>query len=444
MSILRGRCTKVRAWMAVATTVGAVAATIGGAGAARADYGPRTYNNGKGDVVCVGSDTVQIMGNFLADGNPSGNAGFNTATGQTYKFLSLDATADANVRVAYAITSTVANPQPLDPSVDLRAGQKPQNRPNGSGSGYNALNADVTTTGRNEQINCVRGSALANQTQYDTANTNGWGGYHTVRAATDTVRVAVLAPSGGVAATNAPAHLSRAQLSFIYSVTGTVAPQWSAIPGGYVPPNPSAAPGTPGNCATCPIVALLPQNGSGTRGTFIADLQAAGCVCTSFGSWINQQSEENDPSAITNGSDPADTIIPFSSDRLDLWNSGFFLNPHTKYNNILGAPLTPGVVQTADGIASDGNNSYKDVRGLYFTWRAVDDSDQPWNNSTLNWVRALFLGPSSGTATTGLASGGAKNLINAASGGTQVYSFLDCGSGGPTGWAAAGCVNVVL
>src|SRR5438552_17707254 len=88
-------------------------------GTARADYGPSGYDpaTGKGDVVCVGSDTLQFLGNFLADGSFLGKAGFNAAGAKHDKLVSLDATGDAEARFSYAQTQTasVLTPAPLDP-----------------------------------------------------------------------------------------------------------------------------------------------------------------------------------------------------------------------------------------------------------------------------------------------------------------------------------------
>src|SRR5882672_545381 len=79
------------------TLLGVVLAFFGNvlfAGVARADYGPSSYdpNTGKGDVVCVGSDTLQFLGNFLADGSAFGKAGYNSNGAKHDKLVSLDAT----------------------------------------------------------------------------------------------------------------------------------------------------------------------------------------------------------------------------------------------------------------------------------------------------------------------------------------------------------------
>src|SRR2546423_95784 len=94
------RTSKARALATRITALGVTVGVFGSvllAGPASADYGPGGYlgSSGKGDIVGVGSDTVQYIGDFLADGDALGHAGFNAAGGK-YKFLSFDATADAN------------------------------------------------------------------------------------------------------------------------------------------------------------------------------------------------------------------------------------------------------------------------------------------------------------------------------------------------------------
>ena len=87
------RLSKLAAGFAGVVTVSATLALL--PSAAFADYGPSPS-----DVVGVGSDTVQAAGNFVADGDYTGDAGYNTA-GNLNKFISIDATADANTRLAY-------------------------------------------------------------------------------------------------------------------------------------------------------------------------------------------------------------------------------------------------------------------------------------------------------------------------------------------------------
>lgn len=97
----------------VAGTVGALGISLLAAGPAFADYAPS--NN---DTVAVGSDTLQFAGDFVADGDANGIAGYNS-TGNPNKFVNFDAIPDANARLAYGEagatgfiavpTSTVSN-----------------------------------------------------------------------------------------------------------------------------------------------------------------------------------------------------------------------------------------------------------------------------------------------------------------------------------------------
>lgn len=406
---------KSREGIARLTLIGVVLAFFGNVllvGAARADYGPSGYDpaTGKGDVVCVGSDTLQFLGNFLADGSPFGHAGFNANGSKHDKLVSVDATGDATARFSYAETQTATSvtPSALDPTVVLRAQQVPAQRPNGSGAGYNALINDVTTTAQ-EKINCVRGSSYPSQNNFNSAVNNGWGGLHVVRAATETLAVAA------ANTTNAPAGLSDAELVPIYQ---GVSQTWGDIPG-YAGP-----------CPACAIVPMVPQVGSGTRNTFLGDLQTInGGIPVVLGPNVKQNIEENDPFSIT-GLSPTDApnaIVPFSGGRLNLWNKGYIHNPHTAFNNNPfpgGATQTPGVSQLL-GTAPDGNVAYSDVRGLFISWRASDDNAPFWSNNstTANWVHVLFLGTTSflGRSITG------SGPVNDSGATYGVGTYQDCG-----------------
>jgi hypothetical protein len=172
--------------------IGLVAATLVGAalrigvGTAYADYSPNP-----GDVVGVGSDTLQYMLDFLADGDAYGHLGYNTTLHNKYKLVNIDATADANARLAYGVdggqtgqgtctpgtgstsgtgnatTTNAGIPCVLNPTVVLRAGTQPVQRPNGSGAGVKALVQDIEA-GHNlpatEVINYARASAVQEQT----------------------------------------------------------------------------------------------------------------------------------------------------------------------------------------------------------------------------------------------------------------------------------------
>src|SRR3954453_19671040 len=122
---------------------------------ATADYAPAPL-----DVVGAGSDTVQNIMDFAADGKGV-SPGYNP-TGNPYKLVSLDATGDANDRAVYGRSSTT----PLKLSVVYRAGASPQQRANGSGAGLAAL---LNDTGSNETINWVRNSRLPKVSENATA-----------------------------------------------------------------------------------------------------------------------------------------------------------------------------------------------------------------------------------------------------------------------------------
>jgi hypothetical protein len=402
------------------TLLGTVLAFFGNVlfvGVARADYGPSTYdpNTGKGDVVCVGSDTLQFLGNFVADGSAFGKAGYNADGAKHDKLVSLDATGDAEARFSYAETQTVTSLTPiaLDPSVVVRAGQVPAQRPNGSGAGYNALINDVTTTAQ-EKINCVRGSSYPSAQNFtdaqNAATGHPWGGLHVVRAATEQLGIAA------ANTTNAPAGLSDAELVNIYQ---GVYVNWGDIPG-YAGP-----------CPACAIVPMIPQPGSGTRNTFLADLQKFNAnTPVTLAASVRQGIEENDPFSITslNATDAPNAIVPFSGGRLNLWNKGYFHNPHTPFSNSPfpgGATLSAGITLKT-GAAPDAAAGYTDTRGLFFTWRASDDNAPIWgnNSTTKNWAHELLLNTSTtvksflGNAITG--SGPVND-----SGAT--YAYQDCG-----------------
>lgn len=199
-----------------------------------ADYGPSPT-----DVVGVGSDTVQAAGNFVADGDFLLDPGYNSA-GNLNKFISVDATADANTRLAYGslgtggATPAATNPctpgtgatagtgnqnathvgdKPcvLNPTVILRAGLSPVQRPNGSGAGYNLLKADTDAGGH--------GTGLVDFARASSARGSN--------ALFDSVQIGN-DPLGMLTSstTNATNGLSIAQLKSIYQCTVT---SWSSV-----------------------------------------------------------------------------------------------------------------------------------------------------------------------------------------------------------------------
>ena len=102
-------------------------------GAAHADVAPQA-----GDAVGVGSDTVQYLLDFGADGDFHRRHRLQRDRAIN-RLVSFDATPDANARAGYLNGSTNTTLKPLNPTVVLRAGAHPVQRPNGSGAGITAL-----------------------------------------------------------------------------------------------------------------------------------------------------------------------------------------------------------------------------------------------------------------------------------------------------------------
>lgn len=348
---------------------------------ANADLAPRAN-----DVVGVGSDTVQNIGNFMADGDTNfGASGVNSSVSKN-RLISFDATPDANDRAGYLNGSTSAGLKPLTPTIILRAGSSPIQRPNGSGAGITALNKDTAAPFK---INFVRSSRLPSVPEQNTAAgiASFGGGLRVIKISTDALKAAV------ATTTNAPASLTAAQLVGIYQCTTT---DWTGVGG------------TAGT-----IVPLIPQSGSGTRHSFLADLQAAnGGTALTLGGCV-QTVEENDPAAITGlGANAVNAVAPFSEGRINLYTSGYFKDPTVAFPG--GAAQTAGVKTTA---------GYVNNRGLYIVFRQSDaTSVTKWQpGSTQNFADALFIGPNSYAA--GADAAGAI----AAAGATQTY--VDCGFG---------------
>ena len=376
----------IRSTKALSAGAGLVTAlTLGLGSTAHADLAPAPN-----DIVGVGSDTVQNIANFLSDGDTAGSPGYNTA-GNINRMVSFDATPDQNDRAGYLNGSTNASLKALNPTIVLRAGQNPVQRPNGSGAGLAAINLDK---GSAETINFVRSSRLPTDAEQQTAISNGGGGLHVVRISTDDLRIAA------ATTTNAPATLTKAQLVSIYTCSATT---FAAV----------------GGTSTSPIIPLIPQNGSGTRSTFLADLKAAnGNTDVVLGSCV-QTVEENDPSAITTASAPADAIAPFSSGRKALYDSGYFKDSTVKFGS------TPAALSSGLQLLS-GTGSYVNTRGLYIVFRDKDlTSTVPFQpGGTKNWAQTLFANPGGTTPFVNTTAGKA----DIASGGATP-SYQDCGAG---------------
>jgi hypothetical protein len=336
----------------VATTALAAALPLVAVHPAFADYAPS-----KSDVVGVGSDTLQYMLDFLADGDAFADPGYN-ATLNKFKLVSVDAIPDANARLAYGVdggqsTQTTCTPGTgstagtgnaaagagvpcvLNPTIVLRSGTQAVQRPNGSGAGIQALEQDVTA-GNNlpsgphaEIVSFSRASAA----QAPAAKF----GLDSVEVATDTLPMLKDTTSNAV-------PLSTAELTSIYSAN--TCPTWNSLPGNA------------GGSATT-IIPIIPQVGSGTRSFFLTQLglSAPGACAASF------TAEENDPTAITQQARPADAIEPISQGRLNLFNhtglangtTGYMLDPSCKYEVNIAACGTGTLTLNQTTVAAPSN-----------------------------------------------------------------------------------------
>jgi ABC-type phosphate transport system substrate-binding protein len=384
----------------VAALAGALTVGLIAPGLAHADVAPQG-----GDVVGVGSDTVQYLADFGADGDYVGDAGYNAA-GNVNRLVNFDATPDANARAGYLNGSTNAVLAPLNPTIVLRAGTTPIQRPNGSGAGINALIADHA--GSINYIRMSRAPKAAEQTA--ATNSAGVGSLRVVQISTDGLQLAVTTGTHAV-------PLSAQELVSIYSGTVTT---WNQLPG-------NAA----GSTAT--IHPRIPQSGSGTRSSFLADLQAAnGGTAVTLGANVTTV-EENDPYSLYLADSPSstpdvDAIAPFSSGRLALYlgsngNPGYFHDPSVVYPGSASA-LVPAVALQA-GTPADSNALYNDQRGLFIVFRNSDyTSAAPFQaGSAKNWVNTLFAAPSG----TPYFKGSAGSALIAAAGATP--SYADKGNG---------------
>ncbi len=365
--------------LATLLVAGAVPLVI--TGTANADYAPQP-----GDVVAVGGDTPQYAASFLADGDYNGDVGYN-ATATVNRLVTFNATADANGRSTYAKGSTTVQ---LNPTVVLRAGQKPVQRISSSGNAITALINDPNET----TINFIFSSSLPTTAQQSSAS--GVGGLDVVEIGTDAVQIAVNST------TNAPAGLSPAELLGIY--TGQIT-KWNQLPG---------------DTSTDTIIPLLPPTSSAIYKSFYAALTTAnGGTAPTLSGYTTV--EQNDPTAITGATIPADAIVPFSQARLILFNDGYFQNP----NNAFGTtqtPLTAGI-NLLTGTAPDSSASLNVGITDYVIYRANDQNSttifQP--GGTRNFAQTLFYNP--GGSTPYFASNAAKALITA-SGVTPNYQYL--------------------
>ncbi len=326
------------------------------------------------DVVGVGSDIIQNSVDFLADGDISGLPGYNTAGNQN-RIISFSATADANGRNAFTdpLLGTSAK---LNPTVVLRAGTSPVQRPNGGNAGIAALIADGDAA-NGGRISFVRSPNLPTAAQLASAQGSLKTPLHSVQFAADKQFVAT------ATTTNAPAALSAAELVAIYKGSVT---KWGQL-AGYTGPG-----------AGDTIVPLLPQDGAGVQTIFYNALKPANggaSIGGSLGANVRKV-QQNDPSTIT-GLTPEErknAIVPFPEGRYKLLNSGYFRDPSQVYNSSSPAPAlsADGIKLVKTGTAPDGNAAFAADIPYYVVFRESDAaSTRAWQpGSTLNWVETLF------------------------------------------------------
>jgi PBP superfamily domain len=415
-----------------------------------------------GDVVGVGSDTLQNGVDFFFDSAPGNTGGYNEL-GNKNRAFNFFATGDANGRAVYDGTcgtagtnglgafcdsTTKLTPNLLPGSVILRDGSAPVTRPNGSGAGVAALIADAPGgTGFHGlplgSIQFARMSRLPNAGEESSCTAaSACGGLDVFQIATDTLSMAVQSAhptgnGGNFGGTNAPAAgLSLQELVSIYSCATTGSGPGGALEWKDLPGNSTGSAGV--------IHPLLPQSGSGTRTFFLADLQAAnGGTAVNPGTCVRSV-EEHDPTGIYGDPSPADAIEPFSTAKLALINgtasglsSGYFLNGagYAGSGALAGdSAYTPGYLTTLPaGTAGDGNPAYAgQSRGVYITIRHVDEAStvpvQPGASQT--WAQLYFTGGTianpTGTLPAPLIKGGTAGGLLAEAGFTQAYKA--CGT----------------
>ncbi|MFL6160260.1 MAG: substrate-binding domain-containing protein [Marmoricola sp.] len=350
------------------------------------------------DVVGVGSDIMQNSLNFIADGLGAA-PGYN-GSGNRNRLFSYDASGDANGRKAGtdpALGASVA----LNPSVILRAGTSPIQRPNGGGTGLSALIADGQGGVSANKISFARSPNLPTAAQQTQAQANLGSLLHSVQIGTDIDYIAT------ASTTNAPANLTADDLVKIYTGVYT---KWSDVPN-YAGPAPTES-----------IKPLIPQVGAGMRTIFLNGLKSAnGGNTVNPTAGINVQ--QNDPTAITSlsAADKPNAIVPFPKARYDLLNSGYFKNPDVAYS-----VAAPAAALSAAGVdLHTGAGSFSTQFGYYIIFRESDyASNTAWQpGGTLNWVQTLFFNP-----------GGPKPYVDTAAGKSLLTSagitptYLDRGN----------------
>lgn len=340
---------------------------------------------GPQDIVGVGSDIVQNSLDFLSDGSPDGQPGYNTA-GNRYRVFSFDASADANGRGAFT-DPALGTSTALNPTAVLRAGTSPVQRPNGGGAGITALVSDGSNQTSANLIQFVRSPNLPTSANQTTAQANLGTSLHTIQFADDKQYIAT------AATTNAPAAgLSNTDLAHIYCTHSDASQTWTTW---------GQLPGYTGSAPNATIIPERPQDSAGVLKMFAAQLKAGnGNVACTYNSNVVAV-QQNDPSTITANADPADVIVPFPKGRYTLLGQHYFLNPNTAYaaganGKPVAAPVdASGIKLQIPGQNGVSANAFIADIPYYVIFRESDaSSDAPWQpGSTLNWVQTLFYNP---------------------------------------------------
>ena len=240
------------------------------------------------DIVGVGSDTSEVVMNYLADGAVAGGVfagGFNSTANA--RLVSFDATGSA--------------------TIVPKAGQAAATRPNGSTAGKAVLFGGSN----NANFNFARSSSGPSAAE------SSAGLWH-VPFALDGLKMAT------ATASSAPASLTIAQVVSIYNGTVT---NWSQLGG------------TAGT-----IVPMLPQSGSGTRSFFLGQLKAANGNVDVVLAGTVQSVQEHDSAPIAAN---ANAIAPFSTARFATQATGIklqggFAAERAMYNVVRAADLSKG------------------------------------------------------------------------------------------------------
>ena len=302
------------------------------------------------DLVGVGSDTSQHA-IFLAA------QGYN---GQT----------PAPVNKVFTYAATGGGTVPI-PGGDI-------GRPNGSGAGKALLYGG----GNDTDVDFARSSSPNNTTE------NG-AGLQAFPFALDTL---VMTVSGNVAS-NAPTGLTNAQLLDIYKGNVT---NWSQIPGG----------------GTGTIKPLIPQNGSGTRSFFLAQLKALNSnVDVVLGAAVTEV-QEHDPTPIQGD---ANAIAPFSKGRAGLSGTALrvetgFSADRALYNVVRGTDIASPDVLAFMGdtgyLCSDKATAAIEAAGFRQLSRATAGGvcGQPTQAATSNFVTSVVQTNTAVTVTSASAS----------------------------------------